>query len=87
MVMETVTHVCASDFCQLKAANVNVDSLVVTYSAKLPCIVNTTPIKAGEEAIVKWAMVPTARKHEAATKEIAFDQLAGLQKKARRERK
>ena len=86
MVMETVTHVCASDFFHLKAANVKVDSLVVTYAVKLPCIVNTTPIKAGDEAIVKWEVAPTVKKQKGTTQQTAFDQLAGAQKKARKGR-
>ena len=60
--------------------------MVVTYSVKLPCIVNTTPIKAGDEAIVKWEVAPTVKKQKGTTQQTAFDQLAGAQKKARKGR-
>ena len=85
MVMETVTYVCATDYVQLKTAKAEVDALVSTYSVKLPFIVNTAPIKAGDEAIVKWESAPTVKKQKAATQQTAFDQIAGAQKKARRE--
>ena len=84
MVMETVTYVCATDYVQLKTAKAEVDALVSTYSVKLPFIVNTAPIKAGDEAIVKWENAPTVKKQKAATQQTAFDQIAGAQKKARR---
>jgi len=87
MVMETVTHVCASDYVHLKTAKAKVDSMVATCSVKLPCIVSTAPIKAGEEAIVKWESAPTGKKQKATTLQTAFDQIAGAQKKARRGKK
>ena len=81
VVTETVQQVWASDYVHLKTAKAKVDPMVATYSVKLPCIVSTAPIQAGEEAVVQWDSAPTTKKQKAKTQQTAFDQIAASQRK------
>ena len=81
VVMETVQQVWASDYVHLKTAKAKVDPMVATYSVKLPCIVSTAPIQAGQEAVVQWDSAPPTKKQKAKTQQTAFDQIAANQRK------
>ena len=82
VVTETVQFVCASEYVHLKTAKAKVDPMVATYEVKLPCIVNTAPILAGQEAVVQWDSAPPPKKQKKTkTQQTAFDQIAANQRK------
>ena len=82
VVTETVQFVWASDYVHLKTAKAKVDPMVATYEVKLPCIVNTAPILAGQEAVVQWDSAPLPKKQKKTnTQQTAFDQIAANQRK------
>ena len=84
VVMETVSQVWASEYEHLKTAKADVDPMVATFSVKLPCIVSTAPIKAGEEAVVQCASARPKRPsggRPPAKQQTAFDQIAASRRK------
>ena len=58
MVFDDWTQVVASPLKALVKANAKVTPATYTSSVSLPCLVNTVPIMAGEEVILKWKAKP-----------------------------
>ena len=84
MVMEKLITVCASDCKHLKEAKVNAAPSTVRYTTLLPCIVNTSTIRQGQEVVVKWHKPTTEKQRKAPVAEDAFEQLARAAKRAKK---
>ena len=77
LVYQDLTHVMACSFKPLSSAVAELTPSTETFSVSVPCIVNTRPIEAGAEVVLKWRLQQRndKRKNEG-SEETAFDQLA-----------
>ena len=77
LVYQDLTHVMACSFKPLSSAVAELTRSTETFSVSVPCIVNTRPIEAGAEVVLKWRLQQRndKRKNEG-SEETAFDQLA-----------
>ena len=74
----------ASDYQALVEAQAKVALATRTFSVALPCLVNTVPIMAGKEVILKWKAQPDKRKAAPKPERTAFDQIAQEDKRQRK---
>ena len=81
MVFDDWTQVVASPLKALVKANAKVIPATYTSSVSLPCLVNTVPIMAGEEVILKWKAKPAQKRKDDQPEKTAFDQIARQEKK------
>ena len=80
-VFDDWTQVVASPLKALVKANAKVTPATYTSSVSLPCLVNTVPIMAGEEVILKWKAKPAQKRKDDQPEKTAFDQIARQEKK------
>ena len=85
LIEQGVTHLMACSFKPLASAVAVLAPFTNTFSVSLPCIVNMRKIEAGGEVILKWKPPPEKRKNPA-PETNAFDQIAQIDKKQRREK-
>ena len=83
IIYEEATHVTACGLLEFNSIVLEVPAITNTYKVSLPFIVNTQPIEAGQEVVLKWSSA--AKKKEKAVKRgrTAFDQLKTAQKRSR----
>ena len=76
LVYQDLTHVIACSFKPLSSAVAELTPSTETFSVSVPCIVNTRPIEAGAEVVLKWRLQQRndKRKNEG-SEETAFDQI------------
>ena len=82
LVHQDLTHVMACSFKPLSSAVAEIAPSTETFSVSVPCIVNTKPIEAGAEVVLKWRMQQRNVKRQMEP-QTAFDQLSIRAKKAR----
>ena len=83
IICQEATHLTACGLLELNSIVLEVPAITNTYKVSLPFIVNTQPIEAGQEVVLKWSSA--AKKKEKAVKRerTAFDQLKTAQKRSR----
>ncbi len=81
LISQDVTHVMACSLQALARGQAKVGHATNTFSVSLPILVNTLPIKAGEEVILKWKTKPEKIIRRPAVS--AFTQLVKTDKRQR----
>ena len=80
---QEATHLTACGLLELNSIVLEVPAVANNYKVSLPFIVNTQPIEAGKEVVLRWNSA-TQKKHKAVKRErTAFDQLKTAQKRSR----
>ena len=86
IIYENVTHIISAPYTALVKAKAEAKPQTDTYHVSYPCLVNTVPIKAGREIILKFTPKKLAVDAKDVPRKNAFDQIAQKDKKQRKAR-
>ena len=80
---QEATHLTACGLLELNSIVLEVPAVTNTYKVSLPFIVNTQPIEAGKEVVLKWNTATKKKSNKREREQTAFDQIKAAEKRAK----
>ena len=83
IICQEATHLTSCGLWDLNSIVLEVPAITNTYKVSFPFIVNTQPIEAGKEVVLKWNTATKKKSNKREREQTAFDQIKAAEKRAK----